>query len=124
MKYTILGAGALGSILAAHLHRAGHTVNLIARGNRLGYLKKNGVQLTGLEEFNVHCQLVEDPARITDTDVLILTPKTYQHKLALEQISHIKANNVFSVTNGVQKTEQIESYFTTSRTLGCMADLK
>jgi ketopantoate reductase len=34
MKIVILGAGALGSVLAAHLARAGQDVSLIARGER------------------------------------------------------------------------------------------
>ncbi|MCI0802680.1 MAG: NAD-binding protein, partial [Chloroflexi bacterium] len=38
MKVAVLGAGALGSILAGHLARAGEDVTLIARGDRAGYL--------------------------------------------------------------------------------------
>jgi 2-dehydropantoate 2-reductase len=34
MKIAILGAGALGTVLGAHLARAGEDVTLIARGQR------------------------------------------------------------------------------------------
>ena len=38
MKIVILGAGALGSVLGAHLTRAGEDVTLLARGQRAAYL--------------------------------------------------------------------------------------
>ena len=123
MEFTILGAGALGSILAAHLAEAGHGVNVIARGKRLEFLEKNGVVLRGLNDLDTNCHIISDPGSISRTDVLILTPKTYQHKAALEQVRHIETTSVFSVTNGVQKTEQLVSEFGKSTTLGCMADL-
>ena len=34
MKFAILGAGALGTILGAHLSRSGHDVVVLARGER------------------------------------------------------------------------------------------
>ena len=34
MKVVVLGAGALGSIIAGHLARAGEDVTLLARGDR------------------------------------------------------------------------------------------
>ena len=40
MRFAILGAGALGSILGAHLARAGHEVAIIARGERARVLQR------------------------------------------------------------------------------------
>jgi len=37
MRFAILGAGALGTILGAHLSRAGHEVAMIVRGERASY---------------------------------------------------------------------------------------
>ena len=42
MKIVILGAGALGTVLGAHLARAGEDVTLIARGQRAAYLQEYG----------------------------------------------------------------------------------
>lgn len=123
MKFIILGAGALGSIIAAHLKMAGHDVSIIARGERALALQQSGLRLKGLAEYHDECNVVTDTSLLLSTDVLILTPKTYHHQQALEQVKHIKADYVFSVANGVLKTEQIESTFDTERTLGCMADL-
>jgi 2-dehydropantoate 2-reductase len=54
MRILVFGAGVLGSLYAARLHRAGHDVQLFARGDRLTALTANGVQLeqaiTGVKE--------------------------------------------------------------------------
>ena len=50
MKIVILGAGALGTVLGAHLARAGEDVTLIARGQRAAYLQAHGATLTGMVE--------------------------------------------------------------------------
>ena len=42
MKIAILGAGAIGSIFAYQLSRAGHDVTVIARNSRLAALRKTG----------------------------------------------------------------------------------
>ena len=51
MKIIVLGAGALGPIVAAHLARAGEDVSLIARGDRATFLRENGITIAGLNEF-------------------------------------------------------------------------
>ena len=47
MKFAILGAGALGTILGAHLSRAGHEVTMLARGERARTLQRQGLVLNG-----------------------------------------------------------------------------
>ena len=61
MKTVVLGAGALGSIIAGHLARAGEDVTLIARGDRAEYLRQNGITVTGEAEFNSPCSITTDP---------------------------------------------------------------
>lgn len=45
MKILVYGAGVLGSIFAARLHKGGHDVSLLARGQRLADLRKHGIVL-------------------------------------------------------------------------------
>src|SRR6185312_17549394 len=42
-EFAILGAGALGSILGAHLARAGHSVVMLARGRRAQQIQSEGL---------------------------------------------------------------------------------
>ena len=41
--FAILGAGAIGSILGAHLARAGQRVAMLARGSRAAHLERHGL---------------------------------------------------------------------------------
>ena len=123
MRFTILGAGALGTILASHLREDGHEVDCIVRANRAAQLSENGLQLTGLRELNASCNIVTEPASIKNTDVLIIGTKTYQIEAALESVRHIDATAVFSIANGVKKNEQLIAAFGKAATLGCMANV-
>lgn len=83
MKFVVLGGGAMGSIIAGHLGRAGEEVILVARGARAKYLRENGIQVTGLVDFTGPCTVVEDPGKVSEADVLIVTVKTYETNSAL-----------------------------------------
>ncbi|MBA7606030.1 hypothetical protein ES703_13168 [subsurface metagenome] len=45
MKILIYGAGVLGSFYAAQLHKGGHDVSILARGQRLSDLREHGIVL-------------------------------------------------------------------------------
>ena len=45
MKICIVGAGAIGGILAARLHGSGHDVSVIARGPHLAAIRRDGLTL-------------------------------------------------------------------------------
>ena len=70
MQIVILGAGALGTVLGAHLARAGEEVTLIARGQRAAYLQAQGATLTGLVDFTVPVTIVTDPQQVHEADGL------------------------------------------------------
>ncbi len=62
MRILVYGAGVLGSIFAARLHKGGHDVSLLARGQRLADLREHGIvlieDLTGEQQVE-HVPLVE-----------------------------------------------------------------
>ena len=122
MNFTIIGAGALGTILGAHLLRKGHGVNLVARGGRAQQLRDEGIRLKGLVKDQLRCSVVDDPRLISQCDVLIFAVKTYQLNSAIESMSHVRAARTFSVANGVMKNAQLASAYGETQTLGCMAD--
>jgi 2-dehydropantoate 2-reductase len=47
MRVAVIGAGAVGGTLAALLHRAGHEVDVAARGENLRALQEQGLHLAG-----------------------------------------------------------------------------
>jgi 2-dehydropantoate 2-reductase len=120
MKIVILGAGAVGTVLGAHLARAGEEVTLLARGQRAAYLQAHGAALTGLVEFTVPITVVKDPQQIHDADVLIVTVKTYDMASALQSIKHLQVESALSLQNGVRKNEQLAQTFGWDKVLGAM----
>ena len=121
MKIVILGAGALGTVLGAHLARAGEDVTLLARGQRAAYLQEHGATITGLVDFTVPVPVVTDPSQVHNADVLMVTVKTYDMASALASVKHLDVGSVLSIQNGVLKNEQLAQTFGWDKVLGAMA---
>lgn len=122
MKFAILGAGALGTILGAHLSRAGHEVTMIARGERARVLQRQGLVLNGLSDIKARTPVIEDPQKLRETGTLIIATKAIDTPKALEPLQHLRLEHAFSVQNGVLKNELLARVFGFSRVLGAMAD--
>lgn len=122
MRFAILGAGALGSILGAHLSRAGHEVAMIARGERARVLQRQGLVLNGLSDVKARTAVIEDPLRLRETDTLIVATKAIDTAQSLDALKHLKLDTAFSVQNGVMKNELLARVWGYSRVLGAMAD--
>src|SRR5437762_6381492 len=69
-EFAILGAGAMGSIIGAHLARAGHTVAMLARGERARQLEERGLAIRGLAEFSTPVRTLRDPASLESAGTL------------------------------------------------------
>jgi 2-dehydropantoate 2-reductase len=122
MRFAIVGAGALGTILGAHLSRAGHEVAMIARGERVRVLQRMGLVLTGLSDIKARSIVIDDPRKLRETGTLIIATKAIETAKALEALKHLKIDNAFSVQNGVLKNELLAAVFGYSRVIGAMAD--
>lgn len=123
MHFTIVGAGALGTILGAHLVASGHQVSCVVRANRAQQLRMHGLQIEGLQRLSETCSVVTDPSAVQQTDVLIVGVKTYQTAAAIGSLAHLKPQLAFSVANGVKKTKQMIDVFGKQATIGCMANI-
>jgi 2-dehydropantoate 2-reductase len=122
MKFAILGAGALGTILGAHLSRAGHEVVMIARGERARVLQRQGLVLNGLSDIKARAVVIDDPKKLIDTGTLIVATKAIDSAQSLDSLKHVRLDTAFSVQNGVLKNELLAGVFGFSRVLGAMAD--
>jgi 2-dehydropantoate 2-reductase len=121
-EFAVLGPGALGSIIAGHLVRAGHSVAVLARGRRAAFISEHGLTLTGLAEFSVPVEVVTDPATLRSADVLIVATKTPGTEAALARLRHVDVGLTLSVQNGVMKNDLLASVFGADRVLGALAD--
>jgi 2-dehydropantoate 2-reductase len=122
LEIALLGAGAIGSIIGAHLARAGHSVAMLARGRRAEYILREGVVITGLAEFSIPVPVVSDPAQLRSADVLIVATKTPGTADALARLRHVDVGLAFSIQNGPLKDELLSAAFGADRVLGSLAD--
>jgi 2-dehydropantoate 2-reductase len=120
--FAILGAGAIGSILGAHLTRAGHRVAMLARGSRADELERHGLRLRGLAEFTVPVRTLRDPAALAGAGVLIVATKTPGTAGALAALRHAQFDITLSIQNGPLKNELLTEIFGRERVLGALAD--
>jgi 2-dehydropantoate 2-reductase len=121
MSFVIVGAGALGSIYAAYLARAGHQVSLISRGERAAALVEHGIGITGAESFSARCEIVTQPETLRRADVVIVGIKTYDTAQALAPLRGLQVRSAFSVQNGVLKNKQLGEVFGPQATLGAIS---
>jgi 2-dehydropantoate 2-reductase len=81
MKYTIVGAGAIGGYLGAKLALAGEDVTFIARNRNLAAINAQGMTLVlpdGERQKAKNVRAVQDPAEAGPQDVVFLTTKAHQ----------------------------------------------
>ena len=120
--YAILGAGAIGSVLAAHLARAGHTVALLARGERAAQVERDGLVIRGLAEFAVPMAVLREPLALESARVLIVATKTPGTAAALAALRHANFDSVLSIQNGPGKNDLLAQAFGPQHVLGALAD--
>ena len=121
-EFAILGPGALGSILAAHLAAAGHSVAVLARGERARNIKEQGLRIRGLAQISTPVAVITEPSELRAAEVLIVATKTPGTEAALERLRHVEVAVAFSVQNGVLKDELLARTFGADHVLGALAD--
>ena len=87
IRYSVLGAGAMGSAFGARLHLAGFEVELLNRSPEHGQaIRNNGL----LAHIDGNSQRIDIPActveRARSADVVIIFTKSYQIDAALEKL--------------------------------------
>lgn len=121
-EFAILGAGAIGSIVGAHLARAGHSVTMLVRERRAAQLRSDGLKIKGLAEFAMKVDVLTDAAQLRGADVLIVAMKTPGTAEALESLRKADIGVAFSIQNGMWKNDALARVFGAERVLGCLAN--
>jgi 2-dehydropantoate 2-reductase len=104
MKVAVVGAGAIGAYVGAALCRGGADVHLIARGEHLAALEKNGVTvLSPRGDFHAHPHATADPAEIGPADIVFLGLKAYSYAGAGDLIGPLlkPGTGVVAAQNGI-----------------------
>ena len=103
-KVAIVGAGAIGGWMGVHLARTGVQLSVLARGETLAALQKNGLQLhQGSELHTVPVQASNDAATLGVQDLVVISVKAPALATVAQQIGPLIGPDtvVLTAMNGV-----------------------
>jgi 2-dehydropantoate 2-reductase len=123
VEFAVLGAGALGSIIGAHLARAGHEVVLLARGRRAAQICADGLRIEGLVNLAVPISVVTDPRLLKGAETLIVATKAIGTAQALEPLRDADIGAALSLQNGMLKDELLSTAFGAEAVVGAVANV-
>lgn len=113
MRIAVFGAGAVGGFLGGMLAKSGEEVALIARGDHLRTIQKDGLRLEGPRgNFTVRPAIVTDDAlKVGPVDVVILGLKATQLQESAAAMNPLLGQDtcIVPVQNGMGITEEVES---------------
>lgn len=101
---TVVGAGGVGGHLAARLALAGVRLTLIARGEHLTAIQRDGLNLeSGEQRYTVKVAVTDDPATLPPQDIVIVSVKIGTLDRALASIQPLlhEQTRVVVVMNGL-----------------------
>jgi 2-dehydropantoate 2-reductase len=105
MRLVILGAGAIGGVVAGHLARARRSVLLLARGGHLAAIQAHGLRVdtvAGGFTVPVPCAAPTEPIAWAEGDVLVVALKTQDVTDALEALDAPASVPILCLTNGLE----------------------
>ncbi|MFV0257691.1 MAG: ketopantoate reductase family protein [Acidimicrobiales bacterium] len=105
-RYVIYGAGAIGGVIGGCLTRIGEPTTLIARGEHLAVMQRQGLTMklpSGTEQVPVHAVGHPAEAELTEDDIVLLCVKSQQTEAALTDLERAAPPGitVACVQNGV-----------------------
>jgi 2-dehydropantoate 2-reductase len=123
MRFTIVGAGAIGGITGAHLARAGHDVTFVDTvGEHVAAIRQGGLTLEGRSELTVRVTNAIGPGALErPLGTVICAVKALHTKQALAPVEPLLGTDeyVLSMQNGLA-FEDVASVIGRERTLaGC-----
>lgn len=105
MKVCIVGAGAIGGLLAVKLAQAGASVSVVARGTHLQAIRERGLTLIAEDqsEHTVQLRASAALAELGAQDVVVLGMKAHQVAAVAPELHHLLGPETTVVTtqNGV-----------------------
>ena len=108
MKFTIVGAGAVGGSLGAFLARAGYNVVLVdCVEEHVRAINKAGLQIEGPQAFGVHIPAVLPSRLRAPLGAVVVAVKSHDTESAIDPIARLLAADeyVVSLQNGLEESK-------------------
>jgi len=110
MRIAVIGAGAIGCLVAGYLKEKGEEVTLVGRGLTVKAINEHGIAISGIRGNFLVRVSIADTLNYTP-DLVILTTKTQDIDSALASSVHLMQNSLLLTTqNGVQADKLAAKY--------------
>jgi 2-dehydropantoate 2-reductase len=110
MKIAVYGAGGVGGYFGGRLARAGADVHLLARGDHLDALRRDGLSVhSALGDFHLDLPATDDPEAVGPCDYVLFTVKSYDTEEAASELHPLVGEDtaVISLQNGLDNEEKL-----------------
>lgn len=122
MKIVVMGAGAIGGFVGARLYAAGEDVSLIARGEHLKAIQRDGLFVKSPNgDFHLaDVPATDNPESLGTADVVLFLVKLYDTAAAIEAIRPIVGDHtmVLTLQNGISARDELTEAFGPARVAG------
>src|SRR5262245_53125697 len=105
MKICVVGAGAIGGLIAVKLHLAGEQVSIIDRGPHVATIRSKGLFINWCDGTTLRAPVkaFEDPTDVGEQDLVVLAVKAYDLREVAENIQYLLGPKtaILTVQNGI-----------------------
>jgi 2-dehydropantoate 2-reductase len=123
LRILVVGAGSVGTVVAATLAASGRDVVLYCRPAHVAPIETEGLLVGGLREVRARVRATADPAAIGPVDYLVLCVKTRDTQAALAELRDVPVGAAASLQNGLAKDDQLATAYGPERVLGATSIL-
>ncbi len=110
-RVCVVGAGAIGSLYAAHLAGVASVAVLTRRKEQAHALATEGLRISGKQDFTALVEASDDPAELADADLVIVATKATQLEEAAAQLAGRSPGAVvMTVQNGLGAEEVVRRH--------------
>ncbi|PYM41821.1 MAG: 2-dehydropantoate 2-reductase [Candidatus Rokuibacteriota bacterium] len=127
MHIVVMGAGGVGGYFGAKLARAGETVTLVARGEHLAAIRRDGLRVRSAVEgeWVVRPAAVEHVRDLPRADVVLFCVKAFDTEPAAERVRSVVGPEtaVLSLQNGVDNEDKLDEILGAGHAMGGVAQV-
>ncbi len=111
MKVLVMGPGGVGGFYAGVLSRAGHDVTVVARGEHLEAIARDGLRVESVNagNFTARLAVTDRPGKGDTPDLVLFCVKGYDNPVAIDLIRPAVGPNtsVLTLQNGIGSGDQL-----------------